>query len=277
MSELRLMDKRVTLVRDGIAAAPLEGLVAADDYRATQPRRCAVGRTPVQNAADAAAPMISELLFGEAFDLLFEQDGFAFGQGRRDGYVGFVALSALGPAGEGPTHRVSALSTLAFASADIKAPAPVIVPQNSLLRVVRHEGRFAEVQGLGFVIEAHLAPIGVFDRDPAGVAMAYLGAPYLWGGRTVAGLDCSGLVQQALTACGRFAPRDSDQQQAACGAIAKEDLRRGDLVFWPGHVAIMIDEARIIHANGFHMQTAIEPLSEALTRIETPAAFRRPA
>lgn len=271
------MDKRVTLVRDGVAAAALEGLVAADEYRPAQPRRCAVGRAMVRNAADPAAPMISELLFGEAFDVLFEQDGFAFGQGRRDGYVGFVDQAVLGPAGDGPTHRVSALSTLAFSRADIKAPAPTILAQNSLVRVLRHEGRFAEVQGLGFVIEAHLALIGVFDRDLAGVAMAYLGAPYLWGGRTVAGLDCSGLVQQAMTACGRFAPRDSDQQCDAYGEIGFENLRRGDLAFWPGHVAILIDGERIVHANGYHMQTAIEPLAEALERIETPAAFRRPA
>ncbi len=231
----------------------------------------------VRNAADPAAPMISELLFGEAFDVLFEQDGFAFGQGRRDAYVGFVDQSALGPAGDGPTHRVSALSTLAFSRADIKAPAPTILPQNSLVRVLRHEGRFAHIEGLGFVIEAHLALIGVFDRDLAGVAMAYLGAPYLWGGRTVAGLDCSGLVQQAMTACGRYAPRDSDQQCDAYGEIGFENLRRGDLAFWPGHVAILIDGERIVHANGYHMQTAIEPLAEALERIETPAAFRRPA
>lgn len=271
------MDKRVTLIRDGVAALHLEGLVAADSYRATTPRRGAVGRAMVRSAAAPAAPMISELLFGEAFDVLFEQDGFAFGQSRRDGYVGFVAADALGPAGAGPTHRVSALSTLAFAQADIKTPGPTILPQNSLVRVIGHEGRFAQIEGLGFVIEAHLALIGVFDRDPAGVACAYLGAPYLWGGRTVAGLDCSGLVQQALTACGRFAPRDSDQQRDACSEIDQGDLARGDLVFWPGHVAIMIDETRIIHANAHHMQTAIEPLAEALARIETPAAFRRPA
>lgn len=270
------MDSRLILARDGVAAATLEGLVAADVYRTVQPRRCAVGRTLVRNAADPAAPMISELLFGEAFDVLFEQDGFAFGQGRRDGYVGFVGLESLCPAGAGPTHRVSALSTLAFSRADIKAPGPAILPQNSLVRVVGHDGRFAEIEGLGFVIEAHLALIGVFDRDPAGVALAYVGAPYLWGGRTVAGLDCSGLVQQAMTACGRFAPRDSDQQRDAYAEIGAAELRRGDLVFWPGHVAMMIDEARIVHANGYHMQTAIEPLCEALERIDQPATYRRP-
>lgn len=269
------MDKRVTLARDGVAAASLEGLVAADDYRAVQPRRAVLGRTPVRNTADPDATTISELLFGEAFDVLFEQDGFSFGQGRRDGYVGFVASEALGPAGSAPTHRVSALSTLAFGRPDIKTTAPQILPQNSLLRVIGHEGRFAQVEGAGFVIEAHLALIGVFDRDVAGVALTYLGAPYLWGGRTVAGLDCSGLVQQALTACGRSAPRDSDQQRDAYAPTAQADLRRGDLVFWPGHMAIMIDETSIVHANAFHMQTAIEPLAEALARIETPATYRR--
>lgn len=270
------MDTRITLIRDGVAAATLEGLVAADEYRPVRTTRARVVRASVHNAAAATAPMVSELLFGEAFDVLFEQDGFAFGQGRRDGYVGFVDLAALGPAGDGPTHRVSALSTLAFSRPDIKAPLPHGLPQNSLVRVVGHEGRFAHVEGLGFIIEAHLALIGVFDRDAAGVACAYLGAPYLWGGRTVAGLDCSGLVQQALTACGRFAPRDSDQQADAYGEIGGRDLQRGDLVFWPGHVAIMIDEHRIIHANAHHMQTAIEPLAEALERIDQPATYRRP-
>lgn len=270
------MDSRVTLIRDGVAALSLEGLVAAEAYRPVSPRRCATGRALVRSTASSDAPMVSELLLGEAFDVLFEQDGFAFGQGRRDGYVGFVDREALTVAGDPPTHRVSALSTLAFSRPDIKAPGPAIVPQNSLLRVVGHEGRFAQVAGLGFVIEAHLALIGVHDRDAAGVAVSYVGAPYLWGGRTVAGLDCSGLVQQALTACGRFAPRDSDQQQAAYDEIGQEDLRRGDLVFWPGHVAMMIDEARIVHANGFHMQTAVEPLAEALARIAAPAVYRRP-
>ena len=270
------MDRRVTLIRDGVAALSLEGLVAAKAYRAVSPRRCSVGRAPVRNAGAPDAPMVSELLFGEAFDVLFEQDGFAFGQGRRDGYVGFVGQAALTAAGDPPTHRVAALSTLAFSRPDIKAPDPAIAPQNSLLRVVGHEGRFAQVAGLGFVVEAHLAPVGVYDRDPAGVAASYAGAPYLWGGRTVAGLDCSGLVQQALTACGRAAPRDSDQQQAAYAKIDQADLKRGDLVFWPGHVAMMIDDARIVHANAFHMRTAIEPLADALTRIDAAAVYRRP-
>ena len=269
------MDSRLTLIRDGIADARLEGVVAADAYRQAAPHRCAAGRTSVRKAAAVDATMISELLFGEAFDVLVEQDGFAFGPGRRDGYVGFVAVDALAPATQAPTHRVSALSTLAFARPDIKTPDPVILPQNSLARVVGHEGRFAEVPGAGFVIEAHLALIGVYDRDMAGVALSHLGAPYLWGGRTVAGLDCSGLVQAAMTACGRFAPRDSDQQADAYPAVDQADLRRGDLVFWPGHVAILVDASHIVHANGFHMQTAVEPLAEALERIEQPASFRR--
>ncbi len=270
------MDARVTLMRDGIASAAFEGVVAARAYRAVSPHRAVATVAPMYDRPDGQSGMISQLLYGEAFDVLFEQGGFAFGQGRRDGYVGFVDAALLGPAGEGPTHRVSALSTLIFARADIKAPGPRGLAQNSLVRVTGHDGRFAQLEDGGFVIEAHLALIGVHDRDLAGVALAYLGAPYLWGGRTVAGLDCSGLVQQAMTACGRFAPRDCDQQRDAYSAVERADLRRGDLVFWPGHVAIMIDEARIIHANGFHMQTAVEPLAEAIVRIGEPAACRRP-
>jgi cell wall-associated NlpC family hydrolase len=122
-----------------------------------------------------------------------------------------------------------------------------------------------------------LSPIGVFETDPAGVAERFLGAPYQWGGRESLGLDCSGLIQQALYACGRACPRDSDQQAALGQPAPRESLRRGDLVFWRGHVGMMLDEARMIHANAFHMGVSIEPLAEALSRIGPATGFRRPA
>jgi cell wall-associated NlpC family hydrolase len=126
----------------------------------------------------------------------------------------------------------------------------------------------------------HLAPIGVFETDWAGVAERFLGAPYLWGGRESLGLDCSGLVQQALNACGLACPRDADQQAGLGHEIDRSAFARGDLVFWKGHVAIGLDETRIVHANGFHMAVAIEPLETALSRIEAagvgrPTALRR--
>ena len=128
----------------------------------------------------------------------------------------------------------------------------------------------------------HLAPIGAgFETDAAGVALRFLGAPYLWGGRESLGLDCSGLVQQALAACGKACPRDTDMQAGIGVAVAPGDLARGDLVFWKGHVGMMLDAERMVHANGHHMATVVEPLAEAIARIEAagygpPTAYRRP-
>ena len=133
------------------------------------------------------------------------------------------------------------------------------------------------MHGAGFVIACQLAPLGVFEADIAAAALAYLGAPYVWGGRANCGLDCSGLVQQAMTACGLFCPRDSDMQRDRFSEIAADVRQRDDLVFWPGHVAILLDADTVIHANAFHMQTAVEPLAEAIKRIGVPSAWRRPA
>ena len=151
---------------------------------------------------------------------------------------------------------------------------------NALVAIAAEEGDFARSDdGLWFWRE-HLAPIGVFETDPAGVAERFLGAPYLWGGRTSLGLDCSGLVQQALYACGRACPRDTAHQAALGRGIAPAELRRGDLVGWNGHIGLMLDASRLIHANGFHMAVEIEPLATAVARIEAagdgpPTAFRR--
>lgn len=270
------MDARTILARDGVADERLRGLVEASAFRAARPMRLIRPRAWMHAAPGPDAAGISELIYGEAFDVLIESDGFAFGQGRRDGYVGFVALDALGDDAGAPTHRVCTRSAPLFGRADIKTPEPQALPHNALVRVEGHEGRFAHVAGLGFLIDAHLAPIGVFGRDPAEVAQTYLGAPYFWGGRSSVGLDCSGLVQQALHACGWACPRDSDMQRDAFDAAPEDALSRGDLVFWPGHVAMLLDGATLIHANGFHMKTAIEPLAEAIARIGPPTAFRRP-
>jgi len=270
------MDARLTLMRDGVAAASLEGLVEASRFVSVRPMRVAVPRATLRSAPDADAEAASEVLFGEAFDVLLEDGQFAFGQNRRDGYVGFAAKAALVPAGGAPTHRIGAQATPLFSRPDIKSADPLLLPRNGLVCVTGHEGRFARIEQGGFVIDAHLAPVGVHDRDIAGVAMDYLGAPYLWGGRSNAGLDCSALVQQAITACGRFCPRDSDQQREFFAPTPESDRQRGDMVFWPGHVAMLLDAESIIHANAHHMRTAIEPLAEAITRIGTPTAWRRP-
>jgi cell wall-associated NlpC family hydrolase len=273
-------DPRITLARADLAAASLEGRLAAARYASPDMRVVAAPVAPLHRAPDSASERTDELLLGERFDALAPHGEFAWGQARRDGYVGFVRAADLAPAGPAPTHQVSAVRTYAFAEPSIKSAALGPFSLNALVVVRAEEGKFSRAAGGGFFWTQHLAPIGVFERDAAAVAERFLGAPYLWGGRTSVGLDCSGLVQQSLYACGRSCPRDADQQAALGREIGRAELARGDLVCWRGHIGLMLDEVRLIHANGHHMAVAIEPLAEAIARIESagagaPTAFRR--
>lgn len=273
-------DPRITPWRDGIAARSLEGVLEAEVYLDPKAMTCMAAAAPLRAGPDANAEQMDQVLFGERFEVLEEEGAWLFGQAARDGYVGFVEAAALQPAGLMPTHRVSALRTYAFAEASIKSRALGPYSINSLVAVEAVEGRLAKVAGAGWMTADHLSPIGVFEDDWAAVAERFVGAPYLWGGRESLGLDCSGLIQQALFACGRACPRDTDQQQALGAPIVAEDFGRGDLVFWKGHVAMGVGPGRIVHANGHHMMTVVEPLADAVARIRDagvgdPTAFRR--
>lgn len=272
-----MMDTRTTLMRDGIAARSLEGLVDAEVYLDPTPMSCAIAATGIHREASTASEQMDQLLFGERFEVLEEDGGFWLGQARRDGYVGYVAKGALGPLSPAPTHRVSALRTYAFEGPSIKSRATNLLSLNSLVTVEAQEGRLAKVAGSGWVTADHLAPVGVFAEDPAAVALQFLGAPYLWGGRESLGLDCSGLVQQALFACGLACPRDTDQQERMGREITAGEFGRNDLVFWKGHVALGLGEGRIIHANATHMMTVAEPLAETCARpaYGEPTSYRR--
>lgn len=270
-------DPRLTLARNGIAARSLEGIVPADRYIDTTMRQTVLPTAALRRAPSAGAEQLDQLLFGELFEVLDEADGWAFGQAVRDRYVGYVEVGALGTPSVPPTHRVRALRTYAFSAPSIKAPTAGLYSMNAVIAVGEQEGRFVKTLA-GWFVQEHLAPIDQAEPDYVAVAEQFVGTPYQWGGRESLGLDCSGLVQQALYASGRACPRDSDQQ-AAMGAPI-EALRRGDLVFWRGHVAVMINEADIIHANSWHMAVAIEPLAEAVARINRlgggePTGFRR--
>jgi cell wall-associated NlpC family hydrolase len=274
-------DPRITPWRDGIAARSLEGVLEAEVYLDPKAMSCMAPAAALRAGPDGNAEQMDQVLFGERFEVLEEEGAWVFGQAARDGYVGFLEAAALQPAGAMPTHRVSAIRTYAFAEASIKTRASGPYSINSLVTVEAVEGRLAKVTGAGWMTADHLSPIGLFEDDWAAVAERFVGAPYLWGGRESLGLDCSGLVQQALFACGRACPRDTDQQQALGAPIAADDFRRGDLVFWKGHVALGVGEGRIVHANGHHMATVVEPLAEAVDRIRAagagePTAFRRP-
>lgn len=277
MPRAALPDPRLTLLRDGVAARSLEGIVPADRYVDTTVRQPKVPSAALRRAPSPDSEQLDQLLFGELFEVLDEANGWAFGQAVRDGYVGYVEAGALGGPSAAPTHTVRALRTYGFSAPSIKAAPTGLYSMNALVVAEGQEGRFVKTAG-GWFVQEHLVPIGQAEADYVSVAERFVGAPYQWGGRESLGLDCSGLVQQALYAGGRACPRDSDQQ-AAMGEPA-ETLRRGDLVFWRGHVAMMIGDTDIVHANATRMAVVIEPLAEAIARTISrgggePTAYRR--
>jgi cell wall-associated NlpC family hydrolase len=190
---------------------------------------------------------------------------------EHDGYVGYVHSAALAADIIAPTHRVHAPATFVYPTASIKSTPLYQLSLNAHVTVTAEDERFATLATGGFVMTRHLRTIDTFAHDFVAVAETLIHTPYLWGGRTRAGLDCSALVQLSLNAAGHACPRDTDMQQAEVGVSISSanlsNLQRGDFVFWPGHVGIMIDSATLIHANGHHMATVIEPLSEAAHRI----------
>ena len=252
---------------DGAAFADREGVVPAARYVAPRPCVCAAWEAPILSAPDPDAEQVDQLLHGEPFAVLGARDGYAYGEAGRDGYVGWVREPALAPGAGAPTHRVVALRTYVFSAPALKSTPRGQLSLNALLTGGASEGGFLAAAD-GWVWAAHLAPVGErFETEAAGVAERHLGAPYRWGGRDSLGLDCSGLVQQAFYACGRGCPRDSGEQSALGRAISRPEAGRGDLAFWRGHVGLMLDGDRIIHANAHHMAVAVEPLGAATARI----------
>lgn len=267
------IDLRRVPARPDLAAAHLAGRIEADRFVEGERREVRVPRLALKKAPSFERPLESEALRG-AFVTVFEEtdEGWSWGQIERDGYVGWLPSEGLTVPGPKATHRVAALATLAYPGPSIKLPVSERFSLGSRLAIVAERDGFAETADRLFVFAAHLAPATEPEPDFVAVAERFLHVPYLWGGRSSYGLDCSGLVQIALEASGRDAPRDSDMQAAELGQPIEagssfEALRRGDLVFWKGHVGIMLDSTRLLHANGHHMAVAIEPLAEAVGRI----------
>ena len=263
-------DPRITPARPDLAASHLRGKVQAERFVDGTVKEIIVGIAPLRRAPSHGATMLTEALRGERVTIYETDDeGWAWGQLARDGYVGWLPASALLAPGDEPTHKVTALRTLVFPEPSIKAPPVEALPLGAQLAITRMQGEFAVSPG-GFLPAKHVAPLASAEKDFVAVAERFLGTPYLWGGKSSLGIDCSGLVQVALTDCGVMCPRDSDMQEAAFGRrVELAQLQRGDLVFWKGHVAIARDAATLIHANAFHMAVATEPVAEALARIKT--------
>jgi cell wall-associated NlpC family hydrolase len=209
---------------------------------------------------------VSQLLGGEGFALLDILGDWAWGYSVHDHYVGYIEAAALGPPIV-PTHRITAREALVFAEASIKSPKLATLPFGALVGG-DEQGSFLTTDA-GFVHRRHVGRIDQLASDPVAVAEQLIGMPYLWGGRGADGIDCSGLVQIALAAAGMSCPRDTDQIRAQCGRDIPEDapLRRGDVISFPGHVGLMVDAERLIHANAHWMAVTIEPLADVVARL----------
>jgi len=258
--------RRLVPARPDLAAAHLAGSVEAARFVPGEPRRVAVDVLDLTMAPDRAAGLATQLLHGEPFTVYeVTPDGLAWGQSGRDGYVGYVEAAALGPDFSGGT-MVTALWSHLYTGPAVKARVHAGLPLGAEVAVAAVEGGFARLEDGYFVPARHLAPLA---GDHVDHALRFVGVPYLWGGRSARGIDCSGLVQVALMAAGIAVPRDSDMQAALAGVPLEEGapLQRGDLIFWDGHVGLLRDPETLVHANAHHMAVAVEPFGPAVARI----------
>jgi hypothetical protein len=250
--------------------------VEASRFVEGEPYRAAVGHAGLR-ADPTATRLTSELLHGETFTVYDRRDGWAWGQNTADGYVGWVREEALRPGAVEPTHIVTDLRGFVFPEADLKGVPLDALPLGARVRVVGEAKGYLELADGGWIYAKHLSPLGWREPDPVRTAERLLGVPYLWGGRSPWGIDCSGLVQLALACSGVPCPRDSDMQREEAGELVSRtgrdlDYQRGDLVFFPGHVGLMLDGSRLIHATAFTMTVTVEPLDDVVLRVDPTRA-----
>jgi cell wall-associated NlpC family hydrolase len=266
-------DPRLTPARPDLAAKYLEGKVKAARFVIGEEFEIIDCLAPVRREPSSAAELSTQGLKGERVTIYDRNgEGWAWGQLNSDGYVGWLPDRALAKPFAPPTHKVTALLTFAFPGPSIRLPPTGRLPLGAKLAVRDDDGAFAVTHDGRYVPRQHLGTLDMNESDFVAVAERFAGAPYLWGGKTTLGIDCSGLVQVALNAAGIGCPRDSDMQEEALGRALPESeskkLQRGDLIFWEGHVAIVRDAETIVHANAHHMATAIENTRDAIARIK---------
>jgi cell wall-associated NlpC family hydrolase len=265
-------DPRLTPARPDLAAKYLEGKVAAERFIDGEEFEIFDGVAPMRREPFWGAALDTQALKGERVTIYDRNsEGWAWGQLHSDGYVGWLPDLALYRPGPAVTHKVTALRTFAFPGPSIKLPPVDTLPMGARVAVTKFQEAFAVTSEGHCIPRSHVIALDEFEPDFVAVAERFVGTPYLWGGKSSLGVDCSGLVQIALTAAGTGCPRDSDMQESGLGrALSDAETRaltRGDLIFWKGHVAIVRDAATIVHANAHHMATAIENTKDAIARI----------
>jgi cell wall-associated NlpC family hydrolase len=266
-------DPRLIPARPDLAAKYLEGMVKATRYVAGEEFCVRDAIAPLRERPQADAMLSTQALKGERVTIYDrDSEGFAWGQLNGDGYVGWLPDAALARPAAAPTHKVTALRTFAFPGPSIKLPPVETLPMGARVTVTREDGAFVVTDDGWYLPRGHVGGIDAMEKDFVAVAERFVGTPYLWGGKSSLGIDCSGLVQVSLTAAGTGCPRDSDMQQDGLGralnAAEMNKLQRGDLIFWKGHVAIVRDADSIVHANAHHMATVVENTREAIARIK---------
>lgn len=258
-----MTDRRLTPANDRVAAMHLAGQVEAERYTEGWPMM--VAAEVVDLCASPEGSRDRQLLIGAEVTVFEDHADWSFVQAG-DGYVGYIPTCELKDV-LAPTHFVSTIATHAYTAEDFKSPERHALPFGARVTVMDERRRFYETN-CGFVPKSHLREIARPFGDPATVAQLHFGVPYLWGGNSSRGIDCSGLITAALSACGQTCPGDSDMQCAQLGGDAVGDFRRGDLIFWKGHVGMMVDDETLIHANAHHIATVYEPIKRAILRIE---------